>query len=71
MRVVLDTNIFIAALLTPGSTNDALIQHWADGRYALLTSQAQLTELRRVTKEKVYDDLIRRADAGKLVNNVN
>ena len=67
MRVVLDTNIFIAALIVPGGSNYRLVEHWKRGNYTLLTSKTQLSELRRVSKEKPYQGLIRRPQAGTLV----
>ena len=70
MRVVLDTNVFIAALIKPGSSNDLLVQHWLGGSYTLLTSAA-LEELRRVSKEKRFAYVIRRGAAGKLVNRLH
>lgn len=67
MRVVLDTNIFIAALIAPGGSNYRLVEHWRRGNYTLLTSEAQISELRRVSKEKLYKGLIRGSQAGTLV----
>jgi len=68
VRVVLDTNIFVSALLTTGSVGDTLVRRWLEGGYALFTSETQLQELRRVSERKRQAGLIRRSDAGTLIN---
>ena len=45
MRVVLDTNILIGALITKGTPPDSLYQAWLRGDIELVTSTAQLTEI--------------------------
>ena len=48
MRIVLDTGIFISALISEGTPPDKVYQAWLDGAFVLITSEAQLTELKRV-----------------------
>ncbi len=48
MRVVLDTNILIGALITKGTPPDRLYQAWPRGEFELVTSMAQLAELTNV-----------------------
>lgn len=48
MRVVLDTNILIGALITKGTPPDRLYQAWLRGEFELVTSMAQLAELTNV-----------------------
>ena len=48
MRVVLDTNILIGALITKGTPPDSLYQAWLRGDIELVTSTAQLTEIDNV-----------------------
>ena len=45
MRVVLDTNILIGALITKGTPPDRLYQAWLRNEIELVTSLAQLAEL--------------------------
>ncbi len=45
MRVVLDTNILIGALITKGTPPDRLYQAWKRGEIELVTSTAQIAEL--------------------------
>ena len=50
MRLVVDTNILISALLAGTSLPAHLIVLWREGRFDLLTSAEQLDELMRVTR---------------------
>jgi predicted nucleic acid-binding protein len=36
--MVLDTNVLVSALITPGSLPDRLVQHWEAGDLTLVTS---------------------------------
>jgi putative PIN family toxin of toxin-antitoxin system len=54
--MVLDTNVLVSALITPGGLPDKLLQHWEADDFTLVTSSAQLDELRRVL---AYDKLQR------------
>ena len=36
MRLILDTNVLIAALITRGTPPDALYEAWRDGRFTLV-----------------------------------
>ena len=50
MRVVLDTGILIAALITRDTPPDRLYQLWRKRRFTLITSESQLDEFRGVTR---------------------
>ena len=45
MRVVLDTNILVSALITRGTPPDQLYQAWLRGEIELVTSAAQIDEV--------------------------
>ena len=49
MRVVLDSNIFISALMTRSGPAGLIYTEWRRGRFELITSEAQLAEIRRVS----------------------
>ncbi len=68
MRVVLDTNVLISALLQDRSLPFQLVALWRQGRIALLTSDEQLDELRRVTRYPKIRARLNPAVAGRLVN---
>lgn len=48
MRMVLDTNVLVSALITPGGLPEQLLQHWEAGEFTLVTSEEQLGEIQRV-----------------------
>lgn len=68
MRVVVDTNVLISALLSGSSPPAQIITLWREGRFALLTSQEQLDELARVTRYPKIRERLSPALAGRLVN---
>ena len=68
MRVVLDTNVLISALLVGRSTPALLIDAWRRGAFELLTCELQLTEIRDVTRREYIRARIRPALAGELIN---
>ena len=68
MRLVLDTNVLVSALLGKDSPPAQLLAHWPRGRYQLLSAALQLEELRRVTRYPQIRKRLRPALAGELVN---
>jgi uncharacterized protein len=70
MRVILDTNIFVSALLSGSGPPAKLVDAWADGGFRLISHPVQLEELRDVTRRPKIAGLIGRAAAGRLVNQI-
>ena len=68
MRLVLDTNVLVSALLGTGSPPAQLLALWPRGRYQLLTADLQLEELRRVIRYPKIRKRLRPVHAGELVN---
>jgi putative PIN family toxin of toxin-antitoxin system len=68
MRVILDTNVLLSALISPQGAADQLYQAWRTGRFALITSEFQLDEFRRVSRDARVSPLLESAAAGTLVN---
>ena len=48
MLILLDTNVLVAALITKNTRPDQLYRAWQRDEFQLVTSQAQVDELRRV-----------------------
>ncbi len=48
MRIVLDTNIFVSALISQQGPPAELFDRWNDDEYELVTAEPQIAELRRV-----------------------
>ena len=70
MKVVLDTNILVSALLSPGGLPARLVRAWLDERLTLVSHPLQLDELRDVTRRDGIRPHIRPANAGRLVNQI-
>jgi len=70
VKVVLDTNILISALISPGGEADHLYQAWRTGQFTLISSEEQLEEFRRVTRYPRMKPFIPFSDAGTMVNEV-
>jgi putative PIN family toxin of toxin-antitoxin system len=68
MRVVLDTPVLVAALITPHHPPDRVFQAWLAGAFTLVTSIEQLEEFRRVTRYPRLRPLIEPAAAGTMLN---
>lgn len=68
MRVVVDTNVLISALLSARSLPAELIELWREGRFDLLTSVEQLEELRRVMRYPKIRERLSPALAGRIIN---
>jgi putative PIN family toxin of toxin-antitoxin system len=70
MRLVIDTNILISALLAATSLPAQLVVLWRAGRFDLLTTAEQLDELRRVTRYPKLRERLAPSIAGRLVNDL-
>ncbi|GAN97876.1 putative toxin-antitoxin system toxin component, PIN family [Komagataeibacter europaeus] len=70
MRLVIDTNLLISALLSEKSLPAHLLGLWRAGQFDLLTSTEQLDELRRVTRYPKIRSRLPPTLAGRLVNEV-
>lgn len=68
MRLVIDTNILVSALLAGTSLPAHLIVLWREGLFDLLTSPEQLDELMRVTRYPKIRQRLAPALAGRLIN---
>jgi putative PIN family toxin of toxin-antitoxin system len=70
MRVVLDTNIIVSALIAPTGKPAAIIDTWLDGKFTLLTCAAHVDELRAILQKPHVAELIKPHKAGRLVNQI-
>lgn len=70
MRLVVDTNILISALLAATSLPAQLVVLWRAGRFDLLTTAEHLDELMRVTRYPKIRERLAPAIAGRLVNDL-
>ena len=68
MRIVLDTGILIAALITRDTPPDRIYQAWRKRRFELVTSEWQLEEFRRVSRYPKLRKYLQPIEAGNLVS---
>ena len=70
MRVVLDTNVLLSALLSPHGWPDTIYRAWQKNRFDLVTSAAQIDELRRASRYAKFKDILQPHRVGTMVNNM-
>jgi putative PIN family toxin of toxin-antitoxin system len=70
MRVVIDINILVSALIVPTGQPAAVIRMWLDGKFTLLTCATHVDELRATLHKPRVAELIKPYKAGRLVNQV-
>ncbi|MDA8453100.1 putative toxin-antitoxin system toxin component, PIN family [Acidovorax sp. NCPPB 3859] len=70
MRVVLDTNVLLSALLSPHGLPDTVYRAWQKDRFDLVTSATQIDELRRASRYAKFKDVLQPHRVGTMVNNM-
>lgn len=68
MRVVVDANVLISALISPYGLEDTLYQLWLAKRFNLVTSEWQLDEIRRVSRYEHLSARFKPHRVGRLIN---
>lgn len=68
MRVVLDTGVMIAALITKDTPPDQIYQAWRKRRFELITSEWQLDEFRRVSRYPRLHRFLKPVETGVMIN---
>lgn len=68
MRIVLDTGILIAALITKNTPPDLIYQAWRKKKFELITSEWQLAEFRRVSRYYKLREYLTPSEAGNMIN---
>lgn len=70
MRVIVDTNILISALINPHGLPAKLIDAWRSQRYTLVTSAEQLLELGEVARRPALRKFVVPAQVGTFINDL-
>ncbi len=70
MRVVLDTNVLLGALISSQGPLDAIYRAWRAARFELVTSAKQLDELRRVSRYPKLKTILPAHRVGTMVNSM-
>lgn len=70
MRVVLDTNVFLSALISPHGTSAIIYSAWMAGQFEVITSTVQLDELRQASRYPKLKAVLQPARVGTMINNL-
>ena len=70
MRVVLDTNVLVAALLTQGTPPGQLYAAWHGKQIVLCSCERQLEEINRVTRRPYFKTRLAPGVAGRMINDI-
>lgn len=70
MRVVLETNVLLSALISSQGAPDIIYRAWRMAKFELVTSTVQLDELRRVSRYPKLKAILPAHRIGAMVNNM-
>ena len=70
MRVVLDTNVLLSALISPHGPPDVIYRAWRAAKFEIVTSTRQLDELRRASHYPKFKAVLQPHRVGTMVNNL-
>jgi uncharacterized protein len=71
MLVVLDSNIFISALISPRGHSGKIYQAWTNKRFGVVSCQEQIEELRRASRYPRIQPVIQPRLFGSLLNRLS
>jgi uncharacterized protein len=70
MLVLLDSNIFWSALISPKGAPKAIYNAWVNSRFQLLTCREQIGEIRAASRYPRLRTIIQPARVGKMIDNL-
>jgi putative PIN family toxin of toxin-antitoxin system len=70
MRVILDTNILLSALMVRGTPPDRLYEEWRHGRFDLVSTEQQIEELKKVVRRPFFRARLKASEIGRMVNDL-
>jgi len=70
MRVVLDSNILLSALISPHGPPHRIYEAWRQRRFELVTTGVQLDELRRASRYPKFRGILQPHRVGRMLNNL-
>lgn len=70
MRVVLDTNVLLSALISPHGSPNIIYRAWRSAKFEVVTSNMQLDELRRASRYPKFKSILQPARVGTMINNL-
>jgi putative PIN family toxin of toxin-antitoxin system len=70
MLVLLDSNIYFSALISPRSKPALVIHKWREGKFQLLTCQHQIDEIRAASRHSKFRDKLQPYLVGAMLNHL-
>ncbi|MFE0754014.1 putative toxin-antitoxin system toxin component, PIN family [Inquilinus sp. NPDC058860] len=70
MRVILDSNVFLSALLSPGGPQHRIYEAWRGGRFDIAICTEQIEELRRASRYPKFRGILQPHRVGLMLNNL-
>jgi hypothetical protein len=70
MRVIIDTNVLLSALIQRNGVPALVLRAWLEDRFTLLTHETQIAEFRDTSRRDHLRARIARSEAGKLINQI-
>jgi uncharacterized protein len=70
VRVILDTNILLSAMISDRGAPHMIYRAWRAGRFDLVTSEDQLDELRRASHYPKFKTVLQPHHVGTMINNL-
>lgn len=70
MKVVLDSNVLLSALISPHATPHLIYNAWRKGRFELITCTYQIEEIRRASRYPKLQRILQGHRVGTLINNL-
>ena len=71
MLVVLDSNIFFSAIISPSGLPAAIVDAWRERRFELATCTEQIEEIRKASRYPKFRALFQPHRVGILINNMH
>ncbi len=70
MRIILDTNILISALIGQYTPPDRLYEYWKEDKFDLVSCEQQLDELNRVSRHPFFRGRLKPYEVGNMINSI-
>ncbi len=70
MKVVLDTNVLLSALISPHAPPHRILDAWREGRFDLATCKEQLDEIRHASRYAKFRHILQPNRVGRLINDL-
>ncbi len=70
MKVVLDSNVWLSALISPYGPPDVIYRAWRAAKFEIVTSHIQLEEIKRASRYSKFKDILQPYRVGTMINNL-